>query len=76
MILDRTALMWVSCLSSRSSGSSSSKRTRSCLKRDLFGGAGVKVGSSSGRSEGVMKSFQYKVNVSLLYISLVLFKQV
>lgn len=42
--------MWVSWASSRSSASSSSKVTRLALKRDFFGGAGVRDGSSSGRS--------------------------
>lgn len=58
-ILERTALMCVSCLASLSSGSSSSKRTRtrSALKRDFFGGAGVRVGISSGRSAIVTTSF-------------------
>lgn len=50
---DRTALMWVSCLSSLSSASSSSNVTRLALKRDFFGGAGVKEGSWSGRSTAI-----------------------
>lgn len=49
-ILERTALMCVSCLSSLSSGSSSSKRTWAFLNRDFLGGAGVREGSSSGKS--------------------------
>lgn len=42
--------MCVSCLSSLSPASSSSKVTRAALNRDFFGGAGVRDGSSSGRS--------------------------
>ena len=61
-ILERTALMWLSCLSSLSSTSSSSKVTRFALKRDFLGGAGVKDGSWSGRStEGFkVKPQRYK----------------
>lgn len=47
--------MWLSCLSSLSSTSSSSKVTRLALKRDFFGGAGVKDGSWSGRSTAGVK---------------------
>lgn len=49
-ILESTALMWVSWASSLSSASSTSKVTRLALKRDFFGGAGVRDGSWSGRS--------------------------
>lgn len=52
-ILERTALMWVSCLSSLSPASSSSKVTQLALNRDFFEGAGVKGGSWSGRSAAV-----------------------
>lgn len=63
-ILDRTALMWLSCLSSLSSTSSSSKVTRLALKRDFFGGAGVKGGSWSGRSTGSVKGQPRSYNVN------------
>lgn len=63
-IRDRTALMWLSCLSSLSSTSSSSKVTRLALKRDFFGGAGVKDGSWSGRSTGSVKGQPRSYNVN------------
>lgn len=52
--------MWVSCLSSLSPASSSSKVTRAALNRDFFGGAGVRDGSSSGRSTGRAREVKYQ----------------
>lgn len=50
MILDRTVVTCVSCLSRRSSGLASSKCTLVALKRDFLGAAGVKGGISSEKS--------------------------